>query len=673
MQARERAARTKDREGGGLGSKIKTKQNQGNMDASEGNSTTGSVKKRKYYCYFKDEWCKEEAFKGWLHKVDMVTAECILCHQGFSIKYEGRGAVTSHADSSKHKELEKQRKQMPEILTFFNKPNFSQEDMVTAAEVGQVYHSIVHHLSYASQACAYKTLSRILPDSVVARKMSCGRTKATSIAESVLAPKSRELLLKDLEVAPFFSIASDASNKRNKKFFPVTVRYFSVTEGIKHGLLDFYNELTSDSIATRIAIILQENGLSVSRVASYMIDNASVDFAKHWAVFQDLKQLNDGLLQVGCIGRIIHNCLKKGMRALSFDVETLIFKIYSEFSSSPKKTESLTSFFEFVETDYKDVLQHVSTGWLALLPAIDRVLENWSVLRAYFLSEGDEECVKIVWEAFNAEEHESLPLCYVHFVHNLMRIFSDAVKKMECDHVGSTELHGVLEGLHCKLKRRREDKFYGRSAQVILGNVSVFDNQKFTEEAENMLTQCIAFLEECYSFKGAVFEPMAVLSLNNEVKWSDLVALVAALRIEIDIDQLYNEYCVLQKFREEIVSKEQKIDQRWVKVFRHIPERADSQLLKLVSFVLSIPVSNTFCEKIYSLMAQLWSKDRNRLSDSVVKAELQVQLNFNISCADFHEFLYRNPELLRAARGQQKYRFKKEEPEGAAFPLAIQF
>ncbi|XP_077187047.1 uncharacterized protein LOC143834264 [Paroedura picta] len=648
------------------------------MDAGEGNSVTGSevnsiassVKKRKYYCCFKDDWCKEAAFKNWLRKIDGMTAECILCRQGFSIKYEGRRAVTSHADSSKHRESEKQQKDLPQIPMLIPEPDVYQEDLVTAAELGQIYHNIVHQLSYASQACAYKTLSRILPDSVVATKMCCGLTKATALVETILAPKSQELLLKELEEVPFFSVGSDAYNKGSRQYFPITIRYFSATEGIKHGLLDFYNELSSDSVASRIATILQENGLSVTRMASYMIDSASVDFGKHWSVFQDLKQLNGGLIQVGCMGHVIHNCLRKAMRALSFDVETFVLKVYSEFSSSTKKIDSLMSFYEFVETEYKDVLQHVTTRWLSLLPAVDRVLESWSVLRAYFLSLGEDECLKILWEAFSADEHASLPLCYVHFVHNLMRIFSEAVKKLECDHVTCTELHSVLENLHAKLKRRKEDKFYGKSSQVILSNICPFENRKFTEEAEKTLSRCIAYLEQWYYFETSIFEQMAVLSLNSEVKWFDLVTLVTALCIDIDIDQLYNEYCVLQKLREEIVSKEQKVDQRWVKVFRQIPEHADSQLLKLVSFVLSIPVSNAFCEKIYSLMAQLWSKDRNALSDSVVKAELQVQLNFNISCADFHEFLYKNPELLRAARGEPNYKCKKEEPEDEDIPQA---
>ncbi|RXM32888.1 hypothetical protein EOD39_5891 [Acipenser ruthenus] len=253
--------------------------------------------------------------------------------------------------------------------------------------------------------------------------MSSGRTKATSITESVLAPKSQEFLLKDWDGAQLFSVGSDGSNKGNKKFFLLTMHYFSATEGIKHGLHDFYNDNdeTIEAIATRISNILQENGLSINNVSSYVADNASVNFGKH--------------------------------------------------------------------------------RWLSLLPAIERVLHSWTALRAYYLSEGEEECGKIVWEAFSEEELESFPLWYVYFLHNLMGMFHDAVKKLECTNVSCTELQGVMEGHSSKLKRRREDKFYGRSAQVILGNASPSDNRKFREETVKTLTWCIEYLDKWYDLE----------------------------------------------------------------------------------------------------------------------------------------------------------------------------
>ena len=284
-------------------------------------------------------------------------------------------------------------------------------------------------------------------------------------------------MLEELKGANFFSVASDASNKGNNKFFPLAVRYFSATEGIKHGLLDFYRDYneTSAAIATHIKDILSENGLNIHNVSAYVADNASVNFGKHSSVYQKLKDINPRLIQCGCKCHVIHNCLKNAMKTMSFDVETLVLKIYSEFSSSAKNSANLSSFFDFVEMEYHDVLRHVPTRWLSLLPAIERVLHSWPALRAYFLSEGEDQCNKTVWEAFTAEEQESLPLSYVYFLHNLMSIFHSSVKNLERNEANSTELHPLMQDIRSKLMQRRQDQFYGRSALIIVGNLSSSD------------------------------------------------------------------------------------------------------------------------------------------------------------------------------------------------------
>jgi hypothetical protein len=56
--------------------------------------------------------------------------------------------------------------------------------------------------------------------------MSAGRTKTSAIVNNVLAPFSHELVLKVLQNDIPFSIATDASNKSNRTFFPVDVQYF---------------------------------------------------------------------------------------------------------------------------------------------------------------------------------------------------------------------------------------------------------------------------------------------------------------------------------------------------------------------------------------------------------------------------------------------------------------
>ena len=94
------------------------------------------------------------------------------------------------------------------------------------AELVSTYHGVAHHCSFASQDCGNKLLAKLCPDSVIASKVSCGRTKAASFVENVLGPKAQEKCIEDLKNIFFFSIGSDASNKSNKKLFPIVVRYF---------------------------------------------------------------------------------------------------------------------------------------------------------------------------------------------------------------------------------------------------------------------------------------------------------------------------------------------------------------------------------------------------------------------------------------------------------------
>ncbi|KAJ1158115.1 hypothetical protein NDU88_010809 [Pleurodeles waltl] len=130
----------------------------------------------------------------------------------------------------------------------------SSEDVykVTAAEVTQVYHAVKHLISYRSLDCGFKLSKVIYPDSSLAVKASCGRTKASSITKKVLAPLSLQQAYKDLQ-GGYFSVCSDPSNKGNIKLYPLLLRHFNFTSGVIYTLLDFYD----DDAETTTAIALQ--------------------------------------------------------------------------------------------------------------------------------------------------------------------------------------------------------------------------------------------------------------------------------------------------------------------------------------------------------------------------------------------------------------------------------
>lgn len=78
-------------------------------------------------------------------------------------------------------------------------------------------------------------------------------------------------------------------------------------------------------------------------------------------------------------------------------------------------------------------------------------------------------------------------------------------------------------------------------------------------------------------------------------------------------------------------------------------------LFLLISFVLSIPASNAFPERVFSLMNAKWRADRNKMTVGLVKAELQVFTNYNVDCRSFHSFALADKKMLAAAASNEKY------------------
>jgi hypothetical protein len=201
-------------------------------------------------------------------------------------------------------------------------------------------------------------------------------------------------------VVPFYSLASDASNRGNKKLFPVAFRYRTPKNGVENKVLDFYDDPveTCAGIANQIKARLTENSLSMENISSYLADNASVHFGKHNSVFQKLQQLNPATQRANCPAHILHNCAKQAADKLDVDMESLVVKIFNHFSSAAKRITELKNVFQFLGEDYEDMLRHVGTRWLTLYPATERLSKCWPAIKSYFLSLGADECPRRIWK-----------------------------------------------------------------------------------------------------------------------------------------------------------------------------------------------------------------------------------------------------------------------------------
>lgn len=156
--------------------------------------------------------------------------------------------------------------------------------------------------------------------------------------------------------------------------------------------------------------------------------------------------------------------------------------------------------------------------------------------------------------------------------------------------------------------------------------------------------------EDKFDFNDQVLAHIGCLSLHGgqSLQWSEMDVLVEKLALDVEEDKLYGDVVILNEVLHTIPT-DLTPDRKWAYFFSKATE--STELLKVIAFVFSIPVSNAYAERVFSHMEDVWSDKRNRLSVAMVKSELQVRLNFKLSCTEFKTFTEEQKPLIAAAKG----------------------
>ena len=57
------------------------------------------------------------------------------------------------------------------------------------------------------------------------------------------------------------------------------------------------------------------------------------------------------------------------------------------------------------------------------------------------------------------------------------------------------------------------------------------------------------------------------------------------------------------------------------------------------------PIGNDLVERVFSLLKRIWRNDRNRMSIDLIKAEICINVNFNMDCIEFKSYIISNETL----------------------------
>jgi hypothetical protein len=108
-------------------------------------------------------------------------------------------------------------------------------------------------------------------------------------------------------------------------------------------------------------------------------------------------------------------------------------------------------------------------------------------------------------------------------------------------------------------------------------------------------------------------------------------------RIPLEENQLFDEISLVNSISEKfsIDDKNLSLEKQWCKILMSsdLPN-----LEKIIGAVMAIPIGNDFVERIFSVMKNIWTYERNRHSIAKVKAELCIKFNFLMTCSQFYNY-----------------------------------
>lgn len=542
---------------------------------------------------------------------------------------------------------------------------------VTASELALAYHTVKHNLSYASNDCNVKLQSKLFHDSPIAKKITCGKTKCEGLVKGVLGPNSLINIKETLTVNLFFGVGFDASNKGNRKCFPITVRYFSEKLGVCNKLVDFYEDGDESAVAMSEQILsrISDLGLNLCQVSSFTADNTNANYGKNNSVYVHLKQRNPNLMKSNCCAHVVHNACRAGMNVMSFDVELLIIKVYNYFSNSAKRVAQLKDFFDFVDLEYSNLLRHVTTRWLSLKPGIERLLQNLTALTSYFASIDD--CPNFIQKHLlgtDLEKQKLITELHLHFSLHIVELFHKAVLNLEKNELAVCDVFHVMKDLKCQLEHRMRDSFFGyRVHQTLdkLGELFPNENKMHIKEFERVYEVCLNYLKKWFDFsENNIFSIMDCISLKDSPEFQKVLQLSESIGIidKLNADEMYSELIVISSLfsgdtgaslKEKMISMS--VSDRWVHVIDLLGATKLRNILVLVKFILSIFPSNAFTERVFSVMNMKWRDDRNRSSISLIKQELFTYFNYDESCSEFYQKVLTDKKILAKGRSNEKY------------------
>ncbi|CAD6208170.1 GSCOCG00010424001-RA-CDS [Cotesia congregata] len=217
-------------------------------------------------------------------------------------------------------------------------------------------------LSFSLMDTLTPIISKISPDSKIAKQLSLKRTKTTAVIHSLSTVLLEELNEKLMKPGSFFSIIMDEST-------------------------DVNNIKQSEDLYSLLIKVITDKNIPLKNFVGFASDTANKMAGDNLSVFALLKKELPDIVTTKCSCHMIHLIASKACLKLSNSAEELLRNLAAYFHRSYKRIKGLEEFQEYFGVKIHKILSPSTTRWLSLKCCVDRVLEQYTPVHVYLQGE----------------------------------------------------------------------------------------------------------------------------------------------------------------------------------------------------------------------------------------------------------------------------------------------
>ncbi|XP_077497791.1 zinc finger BED domain-containing protein 5-like [Amblyomma americanum] len=369
----------------------------------------------------------------------------------------GKKLLERHMKSAKHEENTRKLMSQPTLMQAM--PSIAISSQVKEAEVRLALFVAEHNVPFTVMDHLPKLVKKICPDSDIAKQIACSRTKTSVITKVVTGEESKSRLCRLLREKKFSVMVDESTDVSCAKHLCVVTRVFE-KDSVTDAFFDLIpvTDVSANGLYSALTSTFQRAGIPYKEnLVGFAADGASVMMGSKHSVMVLLKKEIPGLFILKCTCHSFHLCASYACSKLPRVVEDLVRDVYSYFNSSPKREGTLKKFQALLELKPHKLLHPSQTRWLSLLAAVDRFLEQYDALEAYFASAVSTDRL-LATETIYRRLQDPLNKLFLMFLSFVLPLFNNLNKQMQSD---APQLHKLLRSaeacvrtiMDCYLKR----------------------------------------------------------------------------------------------------------------------------------------------------------------------------------------------------------------------------